>query len=222
MAAIRLLLFWFLFLPLASATPAPDPGKKAGDIALGQIIENLQKTWDATKSYETSFKQSVSSKRMGTKDESAGTLSVIKPDKLRWESTTDGSIQIMNGKKLVLIQENRRRKNRVVDMYQDLSKAVDTRPLRFLAGKAKFKDVYNIRLVSQNGTMAELKLVPKEDASETLIAEIDKNSYFLRSLTTDSVDSKVRIDFSGIKTNVTLDDAQFEYKPKQKDVVHNQ
>ena len=104
----------------------------------------------------------------------------------------------MNGKKLVLVQENRRRKNRAIDIYSDLSKAVDTRPLRFLAGKAKFKDVYNIRLVSQNGTQFELKLVPKEDSSETLIAEIDKNSYFPRSLTTDSVDSKVRIDFSGM------------------------
>jgi outer membrane lipoprotein-sorting protein len=218
--AIRLLSLIISLTALSAV--AAKKAKPASAVTLNQIVDKLQDVWDKTHSYQTEFKQVVFAKRLGTRDESEGTLYVIKPDKLRWESKTDGSIQIMNGRKLILIEENRRRGTRTVDIYKDVAKAVDAKPLKFLAGKAKFRDVYSIMLISDTESGAELKLIPKDDSTESLIAEIDKSSYLLRSLTTDSPDSRVRVDFSGIKTNIEISHEQFEYKSSPKDVVTNQ
>lgn len=210
--------------PDAAAKPAKgeknDKAEKGTPVP-GVLLEKLQKAWDAAETYQASFKQVVFAKRLGTRDETQGTLSVVKPNKLRWESTTDGTVQIMNGKQLFVVQPNKRRGTTVVDIYHDISKAMDPKPLSFLSGKAKFRDIYRVELLSETPKVAEMKFIPKHDSSESLVAEIDKSSYLLRSLTSETVDSRVRTEFSGTKTNVKLEDKLFEYKPKETDIVHN-
>ena len=186
----------------------------------GPIVEKLQKTWDSAKTYQADFKQILFYKRMGTREETTGTLFVSKPGKLRWESKTDGQIQIMNGKQLWVIKPNKRRGIQVVDIYRDLKKVVDPKPMAFLSGTGKFKELYEMELLQENGKMAEVKFFPKAQSSDSLIAEIDKESYGLRSLTTDSPDSRARTEFNNTKVNPTLDDKLFEYKVLPTDVVH--
>ena len=203
---------WFAGLVMLSSLAKPPT-----------LIDQFQKTWDETASYQATFKQTVESKQIGTKEESTGTIFVQKPGKLRWDCETDGSIQILNGKKLISIQVNRRRKTRAVDIYQDISKAVDTKAIQFLAGKAKFQETYKIDSIGNPSTSSSLKLTPKGgDGLETYLAEIDKKSYFLRSLTTESADTRVRMEFSDVKANVVLEASLFDYAPDPKDVVHKQ
>ena len=218
--AMRLLIA--LLFCSCSFAKAPSPPPKTPEAYAAEVAGKFQKSWDTMKSYQANFKQIVFSKRMGTRDETEGLLSVIKPDKLRWETKTDGSVQILNGKKMINVQENKRRKNRVVDIYSDVRKVTSSTPLNFLSGKSKFKDIYHIKLLSETPKAAELKLSPKKEGEETLIAEVDKASYFLRSLTTENAESRVRIEFSDIKTNAKLDKGLFEFKPDPKDVVHEE
>lgn len=203
----------FLLTILLSSALAADP-------KLDALLAKFQKTWDATKTYQADFKQNVLSKQMGTTDVSEGFLAVEKPSRLRWDTRTDGSLQILNGKKLTNVQENKRRKNRVVDIYHDVGKVMGGTPLKFLSGKAKFKELYQIQLVKETDEQAELKLTPKRAGEDPLVAEVDKKSYFLRALTTESVDSRVRIEFSNVKTNVKLDGKLFAFQPGPKDVVN--
>lgn len=216
-----ILLFMALFFTLPSSAAAPTPAKES-EVYVNEVVSKLQKVWDATQSYKAKFKQIIISKRIGTRDENDGTLSVVKPNRLRWESETNGNMQILNGKKLVNIQKNKRRKNRTVDIYSDVKKAMGSTALNFLSGKAKFKELYNVKLVSETPKQAELKLTSKKEGEETLIAEVDKASYLLRSLTTENTDSQVRIEFSDIKTNVPLDDKLFEFKAEPKDIIQEE
>jgi outer membrane lipoprotein-sorting protein len=201
---------------------ADKPSKPSTDVTSEQAIDKLQKNWDQTASYQADFKQVIFAKGIGTRDESSGTVYVVKPSKLRWETPETGSTEILNGNKLYLIQEKQRRKTREVDVFPDVSKAVDGNSLSFLAGKAKFRDRYNVELLSEDSKQAQVKLTPKKGDGETLIAEIDKASYVLRSLTSESVDTRVRIDFSNVKANAELDDKLFNFKPKSTDIIHNQ
>lgn len=210
---MKLALCSLLFLCLAaSATPKPTD-------ATGPVIASLQKTWDAAKTYEAKFKQKVVAKRLGTEDESEGTLAVAKPNRLRWVSETDGTLQILNGNKLTNVRENKRRQVTEVDIYDQAGKAVDSKLLKFLAGKAQFKTLYKFELESETPEIVTVRFLPRVGDGESLIAEIDKKSYLLRSLTTDSEDNRVRVEFSDIKTNVKLDSKLFEYQPKKTDVV---
>jgi outer membrane lipoprotein-sorting protein len=198
----------------ASAAPKPSQPNPAVP-----IVDSLQKTWDATKTYEAKFKQKVTAKHLGTEDESEGVVSVSKPNRLRWVSSTDDSVQILNGNKLTNIRVNKRRQTTEVDIYAEAGKAVDSKLLKFLSGKAKFKSLYRFELQGETPEIATIKFLGRQGDGETLIAEIDKKSYLLRSLTSDSSDNLVRIDFSDIRTNVKLDSKLFEYQPKKSDTV---
>ena len=203
--------------------PRGSEGKKAvaKAAASNPHVEKMQKAWDDAKTFQSAFKQVSFDKRLGTREETSGTFSLAKPSKLRWDATSDQSIQILDGKKLYVIHQNKRRNVTVVDIYSNLGKAIDSKSLAFLAGKSRFADVYDIELISSKGPTLELKFISKTPGGETLVAEIDKKSYLLRSLTSDAADLRTRTEFTDVKTNVRLDDKIFVYQPKPTDVVHN-
>ena len=187
------------------------------------LLQKFQGTWDGTKSYQATFHQTVKAKQMGTEDKSEGVIYVQKPDQLRWESATDNSIQILSHNTLTSIQINAKRGTRTVNILKNVNKTVDSKALSFLAGRAKFSDLYRAKLVSETPKVARLKLTPiKGKAEETYIAEINKESYFLTSLTTEAPDSIVIMEFADIKPNLKLDETLFEFKPEAKDVIRNQ
>jgi len=191
-----------------------------GATPLTDAVDRLQNSWDKTQTYQAQFKQVVYSKKLGTKDETRGTIFVAKPGKIRWEIPEQNLIQILNGSRMTQIKENKRRKKTVVDIFKDVSKSVDLKALGFLSGTASFKQSYTAVLGPEDTEKIELKLIPKSSPSETYLAEIDKKSYFLRALTTDTADSKVRIDFLKTEINASLETSLFEYQPKPKDIVH--
>jgi len=207
----------YFLLVLLLGTHSAIGGTKAFE-----ALQKLQKSWDTIRTFQASFTQVVFAKRLGTRDESQGVVYILKPNKFRWESTSDDSFQIMNGNQLTSVQTNKRRGTRFVDVYHDISKVVDAKPMNFLAGKIKFAELYEAKLLSETEKLLELKLTPKGGAEETYIAEIDKGSYLFHALTTDSVDTRVRMEFSNIKTNLKLNGKLFEFKPTSQDVVNRQ
>ncbi len=204
-------LILFLLPLVLFAKPAPK-----------ETINKFQESWDKTKKYSAAFKQTVTSKSMGTKEESEGTLNVIKPGKLRWNSNTDMSSQILNGNTFTSLRLNQRKKTRTVDIYKDISKIVDMKALGFLAGNVKFEQVYKIELLSQTPEIINLKLSPKEKKDEYYIAEIAKKSYVLSGLTTETPDSTVKMSFSGVEINPVIDEKIFEYEASPNDIVNKQ
>ncbi len=219
---MKFILSLLLFLSAPLVAKSEKTTKSEGKImTAGQIIEKLQKSWDAAETYQAKFTQIIFQKGVGTREEATGLLSVKKPGRLRWEQESDGLIQIFNDKKFLVITTNKRRGTTVVDIYKDASKVADSQSLSFLSGKSKFREIYRIELLSDENGVAKLKFTPKVVPDDSLVAEIDKESYLLRSLTSESVDSRVRTEFTDTKVNPKLDERLFDYKPGPKDVVHN-
>lgn len=187
---------------------------------LTEVLDKLQTSWNQAKNYSAQFQQTIYSKKLQTKEVTSGTIFVSKPGKIRWEIPDKKTVQILNGTRLTQIKENRRRKSVVVDIYKDVSKSVDLKTLAFLAGTASFKETYQSVLGAEDAEKIELKFTSTITPDERYLAEIDKKSYFLRALTTETADSKVRIEFSKTELNTEVDPGLFEYKPKPKDIVH--
>lgn len=187
-------------------------------------LQTVQNKWDETKTYQADFKQTIFSKRLGTKEETKGVVSISRPGKLRWEAETDRMLQILNGKKFFHIHLPKRRRAATVDIYEDIAKKADIRFLSFLSGKTEFRKAYQVDITKETAALVELKLVPKDAPkgrrdSETYIAEFDKKGYVLAALTTESPESRVRIEFSNIQVNGDLKDDLFDYKPAPEDMV---
>jgi len=209
------LLAFCLELPAARAPKRPSEVSKQ--------LAKLQASWDAMKSFQTDFTQAVSSKAMVglPPDETTGVLYVQRPSKLRWESKTDGSFQIVSDDELKVVRKNQRGTT-LVDIYTNIGKAAGAKPLNFLTGKAKFNSLYRAELTNQTPETVTLKLVPRDGSRETYIAEISKDGYFLETLTTDTEDTTVVLKFANLRRNLPLDRSLFEYTAKPSDVVHRQ
>ncbi len=209
-----LLSFFLLLLPLSFAKPVTD-GKEFA------AVERLQASLAQTTSYEAAFTQTVHSKGMGPEDPSTGTLSVIKPDKLRWEDRTTLVTQILNGDEYWELTENKRRKSRTVTYQKGVRKHLSRTSFSVLSGSGKFQDFYRVKLVSESPTEAVLELVAKALPHESLIAKIDKNGYVLRSLTTETPDSKVVLEFSQVRRNPRFEPERFRYVKQDGDVFQS-
>ena len=183
-------------------------------------IEEVQRAWDQIKSYQADFHQIIRSKTLGTQEETQGTLSVLKPLKLRWECPLNGTLQILNGKELWQIKKSKRKKRLQVEHYPDISQQIDLRTLTFLADQANIVNSYKYRVLSSTNERLILALVPKTGGEETLLAEILKPGYLLGALKMESSGSETRITFKNIRTNIPLKDAWFKYQAGPEDVVH--
>jgi outer membrane lipoprotein-sorting protein len=204
-----------LFLaPPSFAKPAPDSKETAA-------VERLQASLAQTASYEADFTQTVHSKGMGPEDPSSGTLSVIKPDMLRWEDRTSSVTQILNGDEYWELTENKRRKSRTVTYQKGVRKHLAQTSFAVLSGSGKFQDFYKVKLLSESPTEAQLQLIAKAPPHESLIAKIDKNGYVLRSLTTETPDSKVVLEFSQIRRNPRFEPERFRYVKQDGDVFQS-
>lgn len=204
---------WLLACFAMTAIGAPSP--PSADV----IVAQLQKQWDKTKSFESSFTQVVTSPQLGTTDTSTGTIQVLKPDRLRWTSDTEHTVQILNGHTFTIVQHNPRRKTTEVDIIEKMDKSIDTRLLKFLAGTARFSAIYRYQLTSQDKKGAVLRLTPRKGSAENIEVEISKPDFLIKAVTTESEDSKVRIVLSDLKTNPTLKPEIFHYVPKPTDIV---
>lgn len=182
-------------------------------------VEALQLNWDTTKSFQADFVQTVKSKGLGMDEEpSSGTVSVVKPGRLRWEDKTNHVTQILNEGKYWEIAENKRRKSRTVTHTPDVSGELSNTAFQVLAGTGKFVEFFRVKLIKETPKEAVLELIPKTKTNETLIAKIDKKGYVLRSLTTNSQDSQVVVTFSNIRRNTDLGDSLFSYEKQENDV----
>ncbi len=208
---------WALFLMigafnlLAATPPTPDMPK---------LLKETQAAWKAAKTFKSPFSQSVKSKFMGTSDVSEGTITVVKPDRFRWESKTDGSIQILKGKELTLVQPKAQRGKTVVDIYPDFSKQADPKFLDLLAGTVDLAQQYTPKFISQNDTQVVVDLKAKKADQPSYIAEISKKGYLLLALSYEDESTLTRMEFKDPQTNASIDEGLFSYQPAADDIVN--
>lgn len=196
-----------------------------GYLFASDIIDPIQKAWSETKSYRADFQQIVVSKTLGTKEESRGTLFVKKPLKLRWETTSGGSskpsLQILNGTQFWQVKPHKRKKVVYVDHYSNISKLINLGALTFLAGNSDLKKSYQYKVLQNTPKNVILALSPRGQNQDTILAEFLKPGYVLGALKQESLESETQITFQNVQTNLSLEEALFNYKADPQDIVVN-
>lgn len=184
------------------------------------IMKKFQSRWDLVIRYKANFSQKTRTEGALSEGSSTGKVTIHKPSKFRWESTTDDSTQIINGTTFYNIQENKRRGNRTIDVYDNFKDESLAKPIGLLSGKIKFLAAYKANDLKNTGSVWVVRLVPKSQKTETLIAEIDKKSYLLGALVLEDPASTVRVEFTDSVINPELDDKVFTYEGRKKDIVN--
>lgn len=205
--------FFFLLAALSLNVFAKD--------AQIDVIKKIENEWAQTITYQSQIRQTILSKRIASKEVTTGQIMIQKPGKLRWESS-DGTTQILNGKKVILIRKNPRRKTRTVDVYDNGSKQFQTESLGFLTSTEGFLNKYRALLSKETATRVFFRFKQSTGTSDSYIAEIDKSRYFLTALSVESIESQVRIEFFEHLINSPLSTELFDYVPEAGDIVHKQ
>jgi outer membrane lipoprotein-sorting protein len=182
--------------------------------------------WKNIRTYQAKFTQEVYSKTVPSDkpDTTQGTIYLQRPDHLRWETQGENGspeVQILAGDELKSIRKNRRGTT-LVDIYSNVKNQPSAKPLNFLMGKEALTKIYKVKVKGETDSQVTLELISKASPKESYIAEIDKQGYFLLSLTTDTAESKVIMKFEHPKLNVGLKSDLFNYSPKPGDIVHRQ
>lgn len=185
------------------------------------VVDLIQAAWSKTQTYRADFHQTITSKTLGTREETKGVLTVKKPLQLRWETSTTGQIQILNKDQFWLIKPHKRKKVRYVDHYGQVSKKVHLGALNFLAGAGELKKSYQYKVLQNTPKIVILALSPRGQSQETILAEFLKPSYLLGALQQENLESETQIKFQNVQTNLSLDKELFEYRPHPQDVVVN-
>lgn len=200
----------------AQSQALPNPSLEKGS---KEVLEKFQKNFEKTTSFQAQFEQSVYSTAFQTTDSSEGEISVIKPDKFRWESRTEGFLQIISGKKMWYVELKARNGKNVVTFYKDFTKKADPKFLEFLTGKLKIDAHFTWTLLEDQKDRSSFRLTPKKKGEETYVAEIEKSGYSLSALSYETAETKTRVVFKNFKQNPELKASLFEYSITKADIV---
>jgi outer membrane lipoprotein carrier protein len=186
---------------------------------LEKLIVRMQETYDKTQDLTATFVQELTIQSIKKTEREEGTVYFKNPRRMYWEYTRPKSKKlVVNPKKawlyvpedhVVYVQDSEA-------MYQ--SKVI----LRFLSGIGKLRDDFQIEYAAPEATDKEghylLVLTPKRTdlGIDRLHLTVDRNSFqIMQCRFSDAYGNLTRIRFQNIRTNNSLPESLFHFKPPQ-------
>lgn len=208
---LLLLVWWFAAAPEAFSSDA-----KTAE----QIVDALQKNYDATVDFVADFQQVTEVRALDRSLKAWGKLYFKRPGKMLWRyAEPKGQVVLMDGSHLYFLQPE---ENQVIKSPLKNAFRSDI-PLSFLLGIGKLKNDFNARLETAGKTEYVLHLEPKGDTGGFTEIQIGVNSNTLDitwARIRDAVSNLTTIKFYGIKKDVGLSDSMFRLQiPDGMDVV---
>jgi outer membrane lipoprotein carrier protein len=205
-----------------AASPAAPSGADepaAARLPLKDVVDHVQKRYDAAKDFRARFNQTLTNAAFARKTSSAGEVLLKKPGRMRWNYTQpEAKMYLADGATLWLYEPEDKQA-----FKQDLKSSQLPAALAFLAGQGKLKDEFDITFVdpkakSPYGTPRDyvLALSPKTPQAQvkTILFVVDPKTFDVReSVITDQQGNVNDLLFSEIKTNTNIPDATFRWAP---------
>ena len=203
-----------LFLAAHDLTLAADP--KSAD----QIVDALQKNYDATIDFVADFQQETEVKTLNRNLKAWGKLSFKRPGKMLWRyEEPKGQIVLTDGSHLYFLQPEQ---NQVIKSPLKNAFRSDI-PLSFLLGLGNLKKDFNAALKTTENNQYVLRLEPKGEAGgfgEILLGVSRSSADILWVSIRDAANNLTSIRFSNMKKAVGLQDSLFLIKiPDGVDIV---
>jgi len=212
------ILSW-LILILATTTTGPYSSAADGRSA-DQIVESLQKNYDATVDFVADFRQETEVKTLNRNLKAWGKLTFKRPGKMLWRyEEPKGQFVLADGKNLYFYQPEQ---NQVIK--SPLSNAFRSDiPLSFLLGLGNLKKDFDAALKGTDENQYVLRLEPKGDLggfSEVLVGVSRSTSDILWVSVRDAASNITTIRFSSMRKGIGVQESLFRFQlPEGVDVV---
>lgn len=196
----------------SSTTSSPTTAITAADVAA-----KVQKTYDDIKAYEADFTQQYSMKAFGTKKESKGHVTFVKPGKMRWDYTEPkDNVVVSDGVTLwsYVASDKAARKMLVKDSQMPTA-------LAFLTGKGDLSKDFDLKLLDSakykfnGGYVLEARPKVATNLYNFVLFYVDGATWQVRRvLIVDAQDNRNRFDFDAPKVNEKTDyEPRFKWSP---------
>ena len=185
-----------------------------------QIVESLQKNYDATADFVADFRQETEVKTLNRNLKAWGKLTFKRPGKMLWRyEEPNGQFVLADGKNLYFYQPEQ---NQVIK--SPLSNAFRSDiPLSFLLGLGNLKKDFNAALQRTDENQYVLRLEPKGDLggfSEVLLGISRSTFDILWVSVRDAASNVTTLRFSGMRKGIGVQDSLFRFQlPDGVDVV---
>ena len=192
----------------------------AGDRSAEQIVDSLQKNYDATADFVADFRQETDVKTLNRSLKAWGKLSFKRPGKMLWRyEEPKGQFVLADGKNLFFYQPEQ---NQVIKSPLKNAFRSDI-PLSFLLGIGNLKRDFNATLKGIEENHYVLLLEPKGESggfSEVLVGVSRTTSDLLWVSVRDAVNNLTTIRLSGMRKGVGVQESLFQFEiPKGADLV---
>lgn len=194
----------------------------AGALDADDVVDKVQARYDATEDFVAEVVQEMTVASLGKTITSKGTVAFKKPGRMRWEFLEDEpQVIVADGKTLWFYQP---------DEQQVFKAPFDTAfrsttPISFLTGVGDIDEDFTVTLdgESDDGSLLYLLLVPKVESSDVgrLRLFVTSESLDIRGAEIhDPLGNVSRLEFRGVRRNIELDDARFEFEiPDGVDII---
>jgi len=185
-----------------------------------QIVDALQKNYDATVDFVADFQQETEVKTLNRSLKAWGKLSFKRPGKMLWRyEEPKGQIVLADGSHLYFLQPEQ---NQVIKSPLKNAFRSDI-PLSFLLGLGNLKKDFNAVLKATENNQYILRLEPKGEAggfSEILLGVSRNSADIVWVSIRDAANNLTSLRFSNMKKSVGLQDSLFRVKiPDGVDIV---
>ena len=212
-----------IFLPLILALEIMTAGAQsfaAESRSADQIVDSLQKNYDATADFIADFRQETEVKTLNRKLKTSGKLYFKRPGKMLWRyEEPKGQFVLADGKNLYFYQPEQ---NQVIKSPLKNAFRSDI-PLSFLLGLGNLKKDFNATLKGIEESQYVLLLEPKGELggfSEVLVGVGRKTSDIDWVSVRDAAANVTTIRFSGMRKGVGVEESLFRFQvPDGVDVV---
>jgi outer membrane lipoprotein carrier protein len=207
-------------LVIALTLVAQDWSVAADSKSAEQIVDALQKNYDATIDFIADFQQETEVKALGRSLKAWGKLSFKRPGKMLWRyEEPKGQIVLTDGSHLFFLQPEQ---NQVIKSPLKNAFRSDI-PLSFLLGLGNLKKDFNSVLKSTEKDEYILRLEPKGETggfSEILLGVNRKSADIVWVSIRDAANNLTSLRFSNMKKGVGLQDSLFRINiPDGVDIV---
>jgi outer membrane lipoprotein carrier protein len=209
---------WLIFIPAITAMGSYSSA--ADGRSADQIVESLQKNYDATVDFVADFRQETEVKTLNRNLKARGKLTFKRPGKMLWRyEEPNGQFVLADGKNLYFYQPEQ---NQVIK--SPLSNAFRSDiPLSFLLGLGNLKKDFNAELKGADENQYVLRLEPKGDLggfSEVLMGVNRSSSDILWVSVRDAASNLTTIRFSAMRKGIGVQESLFRFQlPEGVDVV---
>ena len=174
-------------------------------------LDDLQRFFTEISTFEAEFDQVILDEDFVTLEESSGRVTIVRPNKFRWDYAAPLEQQIIGDGAKVWIYD--------IDLEQvtvrNMAAAMANTPAVLLAGRGELAETYDIRDLGIHGALNWVRLSPKKsDDSSFDDIRLGFEQGQLRVLElVDGFGQTTRITLRRINENPVINDAIFAFKP---------